>query len=529
MIYALSDNIISPLGAGTGQNLNAVLSGKSGLEQRCVPGLPYPVNASLMEGDFEDLVFRSASASIADAGINPSGADVVFILSTTKGEIEKLVSPGVSAGSIAARLGITTCPIVVCNACASGVAALVLALRLLDSGAYSYAVVAGADVPQRFIFSGFGALQSLSSEPCRPFDIERNGLNLGTAAASVVFGREPFANSLFTIESGALRNDAHHISTPSPKGEGLYLAATAAMEEAGVQPGDITLVNAHGTATLFNDQMESVAFERAGLSKTPLNALKAYFGHTLGAAGLVETIITAAALREGVIPGTAGFAEAGVSGKINVVKEKSTASGRTFLKTVSGFGGCNAAVVGQAGAVAGGRCKATAGFTEKAHVRLDPVTIGPGGLNEAYKRSGFQWPRFYKMDQLSKLGFLAAEQLLKDAPEDAGRTVILFNRSSSLHTDRQYLQSLDGPEGFYPSPSVFVYTLPNIVTGEIALRFGLHGETSFYILPQRNDAVMQQVLAATLQDKGIRSAVYGWLDYEDEAAYEADFYLIEKK
>lgn len=519
MIYALAENTITPGGLQSGQ---------------IVPGLPYPVCASLMDGNYEDLVCKSASASIADAGIDPSRSDVVLILSTTKGEIG--LSPEESAGRIAARLGVNTCPITVCNACASGVSAIILALRLLEAGEYSYAVVAGADVPGRFIFSGFGALQSLSPEPCRPFDIERNGLNLGVASASVVFGREAPEKALFTVVSGAVRNDAYHISTPSPKGEGLRLAISDAMAAAGVSAQDLALVNAHGTATLFNDQMESVAFEKAGLSNVPVNALKGYFGHTLGAAGLLETVVTARELREGRILGTIGYKEHGVSGKIHVVKDTEAAAGKVFLKTISGFGGCNAAVVvsveepdiraerpnnkGPWPSVPSARS-----LSEKAHVRLTPGSIG---LNELYKRSGVQWPKFYKMDQLSKLGFLAAEQLLAGAPEDNNRAVILFNRTSSLHTDREFLQSLDGPEGFFPSPSAFVYTLPNIVTGEIALRHGLRGETSFYILPQRDDALMWRVAKVSMAGSGLQSAVVGWLDYEDEHHYDADFYLIEK-
>ncbi|MBQ9185136.1 MAG: 3-oxoacyl-ACP synthase [Bacteroidales bacterium] len=536
MIYALADNTITPGGLKAGQT---------------VPCLPYPVCASLMEGSYEDLVCRSASASLADAGVDPSRSDVVLILSTTKGEIG--VSPGESAVRIASRLGVKTCPVTVCNACASGASAIILALRLLEAGEYSYAIVVGADVPGRFIFSGFGALQSLSPELCRPFDIERNGLNLGTAVASVVFGREPSANTLFTVLSGASRNDAYHISAPSPKGEGLKQAAEAALSAAGVLPEELALVNAHGTATLFNDQMESVAFERAGLGNVPVNALKGYFGHTLGAAGLLETVVSARELREGRIPGTIGYKEHGVSGKIRVVKESEAAKGKTFLKTVSGFGGCNAAVVvtmddrffggcyppqndssshserafchSERAFCHSERSEESPTLSKKAHVQIVPGSIG---LNEIYRQSGVQWPKFFKMDPLSKLGFLAAEKLLEGATKDSSRAVILFNRTSSLHTDREYLQTLSSPEGFFPSPSLFVYTLPNIVTGEIAIRHGLHGETSFYILPEKNEELMWRIVAASMQDSGLGSAVCGWLDYEDEGHYEADFYLIEK-
>jgi 3-oxoacyl-[acyl-carrier-protein] synthase-1 len=141
------------------------------------------------------------------------------------------------------------------------------------------------------------------------------------------------------------------------------------------------------------------------------------------------------------------------------------------------------------------------------------------------------YPKFYKMDGLSKLGFLAAELLTAceteaQPAETEQRAVILFNHSSSIDTDRQYLASIQ-PEDYFPSPSLFVYTLPNIVTGEIAIRHHLHGETSFYHLASRQEPLISQIQQAALSDTATKSLITGWIDYEDEAHFCADMYILE--
>ncbi len=144
------------------------------------------------------------------------------------------------------------------------------------------------------------------------------------------------------IINGASANDANHISGPSRTGDGLFQAIKETMLNSSFKPDTL---NAHGTATPFNDEMESIAFERAGLNKVPLNSLKGYYGHTLGAAGVLETIITLEAAHDGKIIKSAGFSEIGVSGKVEIITEHKNANIKAILKTASGFGGCNAAAL----------------------------------------------------------------------------------------------------------------------------------------------------------------------------------------
>ena len=545
MIYRIADNILSPLGVTTEQNYQAVMSGRSALE--CYG------DRSQLDGltRFESLVVRSVRQALESVSFDIAGKNVAFILSTTKANVEYLgredvdraiLYPGESAQRIAEVLGLTTVPIVVCNACVSGLSAIILATRLLEARQYDYAIVCGADVLGPFVVSGFQSLKAVSPVPCKPFDIDRQGLNLGEAAATIVLGTE---SGGWTIQAGAVRNDAYDITAPSRNGEGAFRALQAVLQ--GADTDELALLNAHGVASMFMDQMESVAIQRAGLTGIPVNSLKGYFGHTLGAAGVLETILTMRSLEAGTIIGTKGFEELGVSGQIQVSAHQRATDKRSFIKMLSGFGGCNAALLvsdhGDGSADQSLRERDQQNRPHDHRVVITPTSVTVDGeqvtcqatgqqlLTELYKRYVGDYPRFYKMDMLSRLGFIASELLIQQERQERfvpteQRAVILFNHSSSIHADKAYLTSISNPNDYYPSPALFVYTLPNIVTGEIAIRNHYHGETSFYILPQCDKTVISQVQQAAMRDAMTRSMMTGWLDCEDETHFEADLCIL---
>lgn len=576
MVSVLADNVISPLGETSEENYQAVKEGKSAIRAYApmTAGIPNGFVASLLSSDFEELAFRSAQKAIDASGINVSSTRTVFILSSTKGSIEKLGQTdddklylGNIAQHIAARLGIQLSPIVVCNACISGLAAMILASRLLVSKKYDYAVVCGADCPGRFIISGFQSLNAMSAFSCQPFDIERQGLNLGEAAATVVLGREITTKSVnnacrrqvWQIGHGYIKNDAYHISAPSKTAEGLYEALQETMN--GIDKRNIAFINAHGTATLFNDQMEAIAIHRAELQDIPVNALKGYIGHTLGAAGIMETILCMKAVDDHTVLGTRGYEEVGVSGRIQLSSKHHSTIKTSFIKQLSGFGGCNATLYAQYVGVkpqefsdsktnGGGSANISYSVKKKHRVHITPQGVWLDGkvfaidkegkqsslLTALYKQIIGNYPKYYKMDGLCRLGFVASELLLK-AERDEGsftedtnktRAIVFFNRSSSIASDKKYLASIVEKDNYFPSPSVFVYTLPNIVTGEIAIRNGYHGETSFYILPHKNELLMQDIIETTFMDEQTTSVLTGWLDYEDSEHFEADLYIAYK-
>jgi 3-oxoacyl-[acyl-carrier-protein] synthase-1 len=399
MTLLWSDNIVSALGFTTEENVRNVAQGVCGLKLFVDRyGLPEPFMASeiddaRLEGAFEAVwaeesakisagrtaaaptgqpasihytkpekaAIVSVAGALRNSGIDPSGENVLFILSTTKGNIfllDEKEQEGYepdrlylwrSAGLIARFFGNPNPPEVLSNACVSGASAILEAQRILRSGRYESVVVTGVDVLSKFVVAGFQSFKALSPDVCRPFDAHRAGLNLGEAAATLVLTErsEEFLRSGDRIlTAGVTRNDANHISGPSRTGEGAYLALRRVMEHAGVtDASEIAFVNGHGTATPYNDEMESIALTRAGLQGVPVNSLKGYFGHTLGAAGVLESILSTRALQDGVIFKTGGFETLGVTNPLDVVQEMRTTNKRHCLKMLSGFGGCNVAVL----------------------------------------------------------------------------------------------------------------------------------------------------------------------------------------
>lgn len=584
MISVLSHNIISPIGETSMQNYSAVKAGNSALSRYDGKwNLPEPFFASLFSDEqtrnfmidgktrFESLAIASIKKAIADNLVDIHSPRTILILSTTKGNVELLADPryfnnpegelpGVAARSIADYFGFVTKPIVVCNACISGVAALVLAKRLIESAQYDNAVVCGADVQTPFIVSGFQSFKALSSDNCRPFDISRCGLNLGEAAATIVLSRDADSkDNQWHIVSGGVRNDANHISGPSRTGEGSYRALLSL----GAQESDLAFINAHGTATLYNDEMESIAIDRAGYHNVIVNALKGYYGHTMGAAGILETIISMCAVDDNAVIATRGYAEKGVSGDICLSNVNAPTAKASFIKLLSGFGGCNAALWVSKSQSYLDRIKKTANkkiASNKRDAREMPerspyitrhqIAVSPQGVNlngeqlkteqtgkalltELYKAHVGDYPKFYKMDVMTRLGFIASELLLMSEGKERfspceDRAVILFNRTSSLIADKLHQESINDANAFFPSPSVFVYTLPNIITGEIAIRNKYYGETSFYILEKFDESIISQVLEASFEDSHTTSIVAGWVDCESEDVFNAQMYIVEK-
>ena len=341
MIIRLSDHIISPLGEGTLPNYQAVIAGRSALRLHTdMFASVEPFMASLFpeRPHFTDLCIRSAQAAVRDAGIDAAAPDVVLILSTTKGDNLDLLTP---AHTIAQALGCVNPPVVVSNACTSGVCAQITAQRLLMTKQYRTAIVIGCDVQTRFIVSGFQSFKALSQDECRPFDAARKGLNLGEAAATIIlrYTEQPPANS-WVLEADSIHNDANHISGPSRTAEGSLRCLLDVKGNA----DDLAFVSVHGTGTLYNDDMESVAIQRAGLGSISVTGLKGYYGHTMGAAGVLETLLGMQAVEHNTIVGVRGFSTPGTKEAVNISALHRPTAKHSFIKLLSGFGGVNAAV-----------------------------------------------------------------------------------------------------------------------------------------------------------------------------------------
>ena len=373
MIVCMANSIISPLGMTTAENYAAVKAGRSMLKRyEGLWGLPEPFVASLMDREkvedafaaladqgkytcFEKMIILSAKKALEQTDIDPTSDKVLFILSTTKGNVflldkretgfpQERVLLGAAARQMTEFFHNPNTPLVVSNACISGVCAQIEAMRNLESGQFDYVVTVGCDVQSAFIVSGFQSFKALSVEPCKPFDANRTGLNLGDAAATIIYTKKnKVGENDWVARRGAIRNDANHISGPSRTGEGSYRALKVTLGE--VNPEQIAFINAHGTATLYNDEMESVAIERAGLSQVTVNGLKGYYGHTMGAAGVLETILSMCAVDDHTILATKGYETMGVTHPLVLSNQNQPTDKRAFIKLLSGFGGCNAALL----------------------------------------------------------------------------------------------------------------------------------------------------------------------------------------
>jgi 3-oxoacyl-[acyl-carrier-protein] synthase I len=367
-VYISGYNIITPLGFTAEENAGAMTSGKTAIDWHDDKRLsPTGFHASIIGRDllrkkfsdlgdpdnftdFEQLAISSVNEALKTPGFDPDDPRTLFILSTTKGNIDLLrndpSSPKLMLWNTAKQIcnffGFINEPLVVSQACISGIQALIAGTRLIRSGSYDHVVVNGTDIISEFVLSGFNSFKSLSTGPCRPFDKTRDGLSLGEGSGTIVLSASCNDSSCRIVAGeGFSMNDANHISGPSRTGEGLFLAIKRVLETSAT---GFDYISAHGTATPYNDEMEAVAITRSELHNVPVNSLKGYWGHTLGAAGVIESAMTIYSMEKGILFGTMGYKENGISFPLNIIRDTIETRLRRCLKVGSGFGGCNAAI-----------------------------------------------------------------------------------------------------------------------------------------------------------------------------------------
>ena len=304
------------------------------------------------------LAVAAAAAALRDVTTNAS-TRIGLILSTTKGDIETFENhllshnpaaaldtlPSQLAQRLADRLGIDGAVLVVSNACASGLVAIIHGAAMVERGDAEAVVVVGVDTLSRFVLEGFSSLGALSPGPCCPYDADREGLSLGEGAAAVVLEKEA-TRSFGRLVGAAVTNDASHITAPVRSGVGLRRAIENALLNAGVSPEEIASINGHGTGTIYNDAMEARALEAVfGRRMPPVYSLKGAIGHTLGAAGVVEAVIALEAARERTAPGTIGLSNLDNQARLNASSLTRPTGPGPVLSIKSGFGGVNAAAV----------------------------------------------------------------------------------------------------------------------------------------------------------------------------------------
>ena len=370
-VFITETNCITPLGFTLETNIQNIENGLSGIRlHENLEMMKTPFYASIIDDESINSAFAKVSTSdgftrlekmmilalkpIVENSKLDLNTKTGFILSTTKGNItalknqteENLKSAQLSAlaKKVFSFFGFKTEPIVVSNACVSGVLAISVAKRLIQSEMFDNVLIVAGDEVSEFVMSGFTSFQAISDLPCKPYSKNRTGVTLGEATTAVLVSANAKNAKVKVIGDGSI-NDANHISGPSRTGEGLFRSIKSALEEANINPNQIDYISAHGTATSFNDEMEGIAINRLGLENVPVNSLKGFYGHTLGASGLLETVIGIESALRNKLYASIGFDETNLSQSIAIIEKNQTKEINYFLKTASGFGGCNTAVV----------------------------------------------------------------------------------------------------------------------------------------------------------------------------------------
>ncbi|MBF4515246.1 beta-ketoacyl synthase [Flavobacterium sp. ANB] len=370
-IYITETNCITPLGFDVQSNIDAIVRGDSGIQlHQDATLMPIPfygsvINTEKIESAFEKISTETQYSRLEKMmilALEPIiknskvelNSKTAFILSTTKGNVTALKNDSeesfnnahldVLAKNVSNFFGFKTQPIVISNACVSGILAVSIAKRMIQSELYDNVFVIAGDEVSEFVLSGFNTFQAMSDLPCKPYSKNRTGVSLGEATAAVLVSAEA-KNAKIKVIGDSSINDANHISGPSRTGEGLFRSIQNALKEAQIGIEKLDYISAHGTATPFNDEMEAIALNRLGLQNVPINSLKGFYGHTLGASGLLETVIAIESANQNMLFESKGFDEIGVSEPINIIEKNEAKKIEFFLKTASGFGGCNTAVI----------------------------------------------------------------------------------------------------------------------------------------------------------------------------------------
>lgn len=396
-VFVSGINIITPLGLTAQENWDNMYNGRIGIsriDDSRISKDPFcasmlnskTIDEGLEEGHgdrssytkLEKMLLMSIKDAAGRAKIDVADGKTLIIISTTKGNIDLIDDPDnekIFLWSIGRTVqdffGCLNPPLILSAGCISGTLAILCGYRFLraspsafgeglpvpnesanaglHASKYENIIVSGADIISSFVVSGFRSLKALSSKPCRPFDAMRDGITPGEGAGTVILTsqRGPCADTGIVVSGGSCSNDANHISAPSRTGDGLYQTVVNTLKTTPdiKSPQDIDYIMAHGTATVYNDEMESKVIASAKLCHCPLNSIKGYIGHTFGAAGIIESAIAIMSLQKNILLKTAGFDTTGVSSPVNILKSTGHYPLRNCLKTSSGFGGSNASIL----------------------------------------------------------------------------------------------------------------------------------------------------------------------------------------
>lgn len=379
------------------------------------------------------------------------------------------------------------------SACSSGASALIVGALWLELGLVDAVLCGGADALCRVTVTGFNALGALDPGGARPFDVGRRGLTLGEGAGMLVLERADAARgrAIATLLGWAARAEAHHITNPDPAGTAPLEAMEAALRRAGLTPADVDYVNAHGTGTPLNDPMEARALARlfgAALERVPVSSQKGMIGHTLGAAGAIEAVITALAIARGVIPPTGGLEEPDPACALRHVTAAEARPVRAALSSSFGFGGMDAALVlgGPDGASPARRAARSVLVTGIGAVTSAGTFAGEDVADlperaltgERAELPPLDAARARRLDRASRIAAVACERAL-GAPADpaavASTGVVLGMAFGAIDATAEFMRRARDKGPRMVRPAEFPSLVPSSPAGHVSIYLGLGG------------------------------------------------------
>jgi len=258
-------------------------------------------------------------------------------------EIHNLHSPGIF---VSRATGLKGPSMTISTACSSSAKVFATASRWIKYGLVDAVLVGGVDSLCLSIMYGFNSLELLSPNPCRPFDRRRDGINLGEAAGFALLTKEELAPAAeFALLGYGESSDAYHMSHPHPEGKGALMAMEQALKRSGIPATEIDYINLHGTASKANDLIETYTLSQCFPTSTLASSTKGWTGHTLGAAGILESIITLESMLHGIVPGTLNCGEPDPEFRFPILKKNTKMLIRNAMSNSFGFGGNNAALI----------------------------------------------------------------------------------------------------------------------------------------------------------------------------------------
>ena len=514
-VFIAGMGLTTPVARGVARNWAALKKGKTGIGKLTL--FPTAEDLSFPVGEVKEplsptgpprthqLALMAAEEAMAHGEGSP---DAIVMGSTTGGmsRTEKLLKrepldPSLfsyhSAGSVAEYVALKLkCkgPIItVSTACSSGATAIAMALALLKSGRYKRILVGGAESLCRLTYFGFHSLQLIDPRGSRPLDRDRKGLTVSEGAGMLLLeGKDGIMDpDAIEVLGAGLTCDAYHPASPDPEGRGALSAMKNALEDAGLTPWDIDYVNLHGTGTIDNDLSEAKAFNFLFDQKKPfVSSVKGAFGHSLSAAGAIETVISAKCIEAGMAPASIGCHTPDTLLKLKPLLEPKDAPIRTVMSNSFGFGGSNASVVlGRSGnpqisksplpvnlEVVGISCITGAGNTMQTLNAFSGGLSCQGLIPENEICNSLSPRAVRRLKRLSRMGLSLAMDAFDDAGDDKEPGAVFFGTGwGALSETHDFLKALYETNERFSSPTDFMGSVHNATAGRIAIKFNARG------------------------------------------------------